>query len=94
MSLMSLTAVELGKKIKDKEAKKQESIRKIRCHYVKQLIDEFDYFSKKAEADTLLIEMNQREKEFDDEKSKIDGHGGLKDSITNILAEIPYKIFL
>lgn len=72
----------------DIEAKKQESIRKIRCHYVKQLIDEFDYFSKKAEADTLLIEMNQREKEFDDEKSKIDGHGGLKDSITNILAEI------
>lgn len=72
----------------DIEAKKQESIRKIRCHHVKQLIDEFDYFSKKAEADTLLIEMNQREKEFDDEKSKIDGHGGLKDSITNILAEI------
>ena len=51
-----------------KEAKKQDAIKKIRCHYVKQQIDEFDYFSKKAEADTLLIEMNQREKEFDDER--------------------------
>ena len=72
----------------DIETKKQEAIRKIRCHYVKQLLDEFDYSSKKAEADTLLIEMNRRIKEFDDEKSKIDGQGGLKESIDNILEEI------
>ncbi len=72
----------------DIDTKKQEAIKKIRCHYVKQLIDEFDYFSKKTEADTLLIEMNQRIKEFDDEKSKIDGQGGLKENIDNILKQI------
>lgn len=72
----------------DIEAKKQEAIKKIRCHYVKQLIDEFAYFPKKAKAETLLSEKNQREKEFDEEKSKIDGHDGLKDSIANILTEI------
>lgn len=72
----------------DIEVKKQKAIKKIRCHYVKQLIDEFDYLSKKAEVETLRVEMNQREKEFDDEKSRIDGPGGLKESITNILTEI------
>lgn len=72
----------------DIEAKRQEAIKKIRCHYVKQLIDEFGYFSKKAKADTLLSEKNQREKEFDAERSKIDGPDGLNDNMANILAEI------
>lgn len=62
----------------DIEAKKKEAITKMRSHYVKQLMDDFDYTSKKAEADILFTEKNKREKEYNDENNKIIGQGGLK----------------
>lgn len=72
----------------DIAVKKQEANRKLRYHYVKQLMDKFDYSSKKAEVETLKRELNQREKEFDEIKSKIDGPGGLKEDLEIILKEI------
>ena len=43
---------------------------------------------KKALDDKQKYLFEAREKEFDEEKSKIDGQDGLNDSIANILAEI------
>lgn len=72
----------------DIEVKKEEAKKKLRYHYIKKQMDEFDYVSKKAMADTLLNAKNQREKEFNDEEDKINGGGGLKECINTILAEI------
>jgi wobble nucleotide-excising tRNase len=72
----------------DIETKKKEAIIKMRRHYVKELMDDFDYASKKAKADILLAEKNQREKEYNDENSKIVGSHGLEKSIASIRAEI------
>lgn len=48
----------------------------------------FDYFSKKAEVDTLLREKEQREKEFENQKNLIDGPEGLKACMHAIMSEI------
>lgn len=72
----------------DIEIQKKEAKAKIRSHYVKQLMNEFDYVSKKVEADTLLDEKKQRENEFSYEENKINGLGGLRECIDNIQAEI------
>lgn len=72
----------------DIETKKEEAISKIRYHYVKQLMEESSYDSMKAEADVLFAEKNQREKEYDDENSKIIGPNGLKKFIDDLQAEI------
>jgi hypothetical protein len=72
----------------DIETKKKEAIIKMRRHYVKELMDDFDYASKKAKADILLAEKNQREKEYNDENNKIVGSHGLEKSIAFIRAEI------
>lgn len=60
----------------------------MRYHYIKKMIDNFDYFSKKAEVDTLLREKEQREKEFENQKNLIDGPEGLKACMHAIMSEI------
>lgn len=72
----------------DIETKREEAITKIRSHYIKQLMEDFDYDSKKAEVDVLLAEKKQREKEYDDENRKIIGPNGLEKSIVDIQAKI------
>ena len=72
----------------DIETKKEEAIKRIRYHYVKQLMDEFDYSGIKTTLDVLFDEKKKREKEYDDERSKIYGSGGLKEDINNIMKEI------
>lgn len=72
----------------DIETKKEEAIKRIRYHYVKQLMDEFDYSGIKTTLDVLFDEKKKREIEYDDERSKIYGSGGLKEDINNIMKEI------
>ena len=72
----------------DIEAKKQEARNKIRWHYIQQLLDGFSHSSKKANAEALKAEMCQRIKEFEYEKNKIEGQGGLKEKISEISKQI------
>ena len=72
----------------DIETKKEEAVKRMRYHYVKQLMDEFDYSGIKTTLDVLFDEKEKREKEYDDERSKIYGSGGLKEDINNIMKEI------
>ena len=51
-------------------------------------MDEFDYSGIKTTLDVLFDEKKKREKEYDDERSKIYGSGGLKEDVNNIMKEI------
>lgn len=72
----------------DLQQKKEEAIKKIKYHRIKQLLDEFNYFSKKAEADILFTQNEQRKTEFFNEQNKITGAGGLNEEIETIQNDI------
>lgn len=72
----------------DLQQKKEEAIEKMKCHRIKQLLDEFDYSSKNAEAGILLTQNEQRKTEFFIEQNKITGAGGLNEEIETIQKDI------
>lgn len=72
----------------DIDEKKDNARAKLRYHYVKQEINEFDYDVKEAKLSLLLTEKNQRIKEYEDEKRKIYGTDGLEEKRKRILGDI------
>lgn len=73
---------------KDLSIKKKEAIEKLRKHYVKLCLNEFDYDRAGAELSTLENIMNQRIDEYNAEMQKITQDGGLNDEIAAIQKEI------
>ena len=61
---------------------------KLRLHYVKKLLDEFDYNSNKTKLELFLREKEKREQEFADEENKITGSKGLLEQIADKNSEI------
>lgn len=72
----------------DLTKKQKEAVDKLRKHNVKKCLDEFEYDSVKTELNTLGIAMNQRIDEFNAEKEKITGAGGLNEVIKAIHDDI------
>lgn len=72
----------------DLSIKQKEAISKLRKHYVKLCLNDFDYDLVKAELSTLENVKNQRIDEYNAEKEKITGIGGLNDEIKAIQNEI------
>lgn len=72
----------------DLAQKKKEAIDRVRRHYVKIILDEFNYASHQGKLCTLKASENLRINEFNSEKSKIDGIGGLNEKIDSIQNEI------
>lgn len=72
----------------DLSKKKEEAIDKLRKHYVKKCLKEFNYDSIKAKLNTLETVMNQCIYEYNTEEEKITGSGGLNDVIRAIQNEI------
>ena len=61
---------------------------RLRFHYIKKYLDKNEYYEKKAKLDVILKEKEKRIKEYEDEKAKIFGTGGLNEEKSKIESEI------
>ncbi|SFO03714.1 Wobble nucleotide-excising tRNase [Pseudobutyrivibrio sp. UC1225] len=64
--------------------KKKEASEKLRKHYVKMALDNFEYDVAYAELNIAKADKEKYEREFFDEEQKIEGYGGLKEQINRI----------
>lgn len=72
----------------DLEKRKLDAADKIRKHYVKKALDEFEYDIKQGELNTLNVSRKRCSDEFDTEEEKITGKDGLNEKIKAIQEEI------
>lgn len=70
------------------ESKQDEAREELRLHTVKTILDETEYFSKLIEKDIFLDGMKKEEEEFNSQKEKIYGPGGIEENITKIEQQI------
>lgn len=72
----------------DLSEQQRQAKEKLRLHYVKKMLDEFDYNSNIARLDILLRGKEQSEQEFTNEEYKISGPNGLLEQIKEKRNEI------
>lgn len=72
----------------DLTLKKNEATDRIRKHYVKCCLDEFNYDARTAKLSVLNAARNQRISEYNSEEEKINGPGGLNEKVEVIQNEI------
>ncbi len=72
----------------DLTQKQKESVNKIRKHYVKECLNEFDYDAELVRLNTLDATKTLRTNEFNSEAEKITGSGGLNEIAKSIQDEI------
>jgi len=65
----------------DLEQKKTEALEKIRLHYVKEELNNFDYDTKQGQISILKSNLQQRKDEFFAEKQRITGPSGINTEI-------------
>lgn len=65
----------------DINARQEEAQEKLRLHFIKILLDDFDYSSKVAKLQLYESAYEQAQDEFDKEKERITGKGGIDETI-------------